>query len=58
MPTNYRHTDKHLRLVMRWDRQTDEQTDRRTNGTKYIISLASRSIITDLSPAYEKGYGA
>ncbi len=41
MPTDYRHTDKHFRLVMtlHW------QTDRRTDATKYIISLASQSII-------------
>ncbi len=58
--TDYRHTDKHLRLVMvvgqtvqPWERtrtdgqtdgRTDGQTDRRTDATKYIISLASRSI--------------
>ncbi len=52
-PTDYRHTDKHLRLVMplialyctRQSRvSTDRRTDGRTDATKYIISLASRSI--------------
>ncbi len=50
--TNYRHTDKHLRLVRRTDGWMDGQTDGRMDGrtdtgtdaTKYIISLASRSI--------------
>ncbi len=57
-PTDYGHTDKHLRLVMapialncsresvrrRTDGQMDGRTDGRTDATKYIISLASRSI--------------
>ncbi len=55
-PTNYRHTDKHLKLVMTpialycsavradADGRTERRTDRRTDATKYIISLASRSI--------------
>ncbi len=37
----------------RTDKRTDGQTDRRTDTTKYIISLASRSIITStLSDGY------
>ncbi len=42
MPTDYRHTDKHLRLVMTWegDRWTNGQTD----AAKYFISLGSGSI--------------
>ncbi len=34
MPTDYRHTDKHLRLVMGVNALTDGQTD----AIKYIIS--------------------
>ncbi len=52
MPTDYRHTDEHLRLVMTllcWllhsETQTDTHTDGWTDATKYIISLASRSIM-------------
>ncbi len=61
-PTNYRHTDKLPRLAMipialcctrqsrairaQTRQQTDGRTDGRTDATKYIISLASRSIIT------------
>ena len=62
-PTDYKHTDKHLRLIItlvalcctRQSRaQTDIQTDRRTNATKYIISLTLWSITTSrLSNRYE-----
>ncbi len=54
MPTDYRHTDKQLRLVKRFsrerghrqmDRRTDGRTDRRMDATKYIIFLALRTII-------------
>ena len=47
-PNNYRHTDKHLRLVSGSAGRvvTDGQTDGgRTGATKYIISLASRLIM-------------
>ncbi len=35
---------------------TDGQTDGRTDATKYITSLASRSIITDISLWYKMYY--
>ncbi len=51
-PADYRHTDITLELVMnpsdrrgRKLERTDRRTDRRTDATKYIISLASRSIM-------------
>ncbi len=40
-PTDYRHTDNHLELESA-HKQTDGRTDRQTDVTKYIISLASR----------------
>ena len=50
--TDYRHTDKHLRLVMvlialycTQQSREGEQTDGRTDDAKYIIYLATRSII-------------
>ena len=54
-PTDHRHTDKHFKLVMTllcsklailsFAARTDRHTDRRTDATKYIISLTSRSIM-------------
>ena len=58
MPTDYRHTDKHIRLVMTLTdlccqtsthKRTDRQVDRRTDGRYQVHYLStSRSInITD-----------
>ena len=53
-PTDHRHTDKPLRPVRskvkrlrqeRSDKLTNGRTDGRTDAAKYIISLASRSIM-------------